>query len=252
MAEKTVEDSKAPLIDHFIELRNRLIRSVSILGFAFFISFIFSNQIYLFLVEPFISEMGNNSEMIFTAPQEFLIVKLKIGLFGALLICLPYLAIEMYSFIAPGLYKEEKVAMVPYFFATPLLFLIGGLLVHYIIMPLALKFFISMQIINDNDGFSITLLPKVSEYLNLVTSLIIAFGLCFQLPVVLSLLARVGFVNSQQLRKGRKYTIVLVFLIAAFLTPPDLISQIGLALPTLILYEISILIVSSIEKKNDE
>jgi sec-independent protein translocase protein TatC len=158
MAEKTVEDSKAPLIDHFIELRNRLIRSVSILGFAFFVSFIFSNQIYLFLVEPFISEMGNNSEMIFTAPQEFLIVKLKIGLFGALLICLPYLAIEMYSFIAPGLYKDEKVAMVPYFFATPLLFLIGGLLVHYIIMPLALKFFISMQIINDNDGKSIIII----------------------------------------------------------------------------------------------
>ncbi len=252
MAEKTVEDSKAPLIDHFIELSNRLIRSVSILGFAFFVSFIFSNQIYLFLVEPFISEMGNNSEMIFTAPQEFLIVKLKIGLFGALLICLPYLAIEMYSFISPGLYKDEKVAMVPYFFATPLLFLIGGLLVHYIIMPLALKFFISMQIINDNDGFSITLLPKVSEYLNLVTSLIIAFGLCFQLPVLLSLLAKVGFVTSQQLKKGRKYAIVLVFLIAAFLTPPDLISQIGLALPTLILYEISILIVSSIEKKKDE
>ena len=148
-------------------------------------------------------------------------------------------------------YKDEKIAMAPYFIFSPILFFIGSLLVHYLIMPLALKFFANMQITNNSSNIPVLMLPKVSDYLNLITSLIIAFGLCVQLPVLLSLLARVGFVNSDYLKKGRKYAIIIVFLIAAFLTPPDLISQIGLAIPTLILYEISILIVSIIEKKRD-
>ena len=241
--------------------------------------------------------MGSNSQMIYTAPQEFLMVKLKIALFGGLLITFPYFCLEIYSFISPGLYKKEKIAMAPYFIFSPILFLIGAVTVQFFIMPLALNFFSDMQI-KDSDSISVLMMPKVSEYLNLITSLIIAFGLCFQLPVLLSLLlslihiseptrqsllsysflflylilfssiiigfclfvqlpvllsllARVGFITSAYLKKGRKYAIVLVFLVAAFLTPPDLVSQIGLAIPTLILYEISILIVSMIEKKNN-
>ena len=237
MSEESIEDSKAPLIEHFIELRTRIIRSVIFLAFAFFIAFVISEEIYLFLVNPYEAIMGSGSQMIYTAPQEFLIVKLKIALFGGLLVSFPYFCMELYSFIAPGLYKKEKIAMAPYLIISPLLFMLGAITVHYIIMPLALNFFAEMQ--------------KVSEYLNFITSLIIAFGLCFQLPVFLALLARVGFVTSSLLKKGRKYAIVLVFLIAAFLTPPDLISQIGLALPTLLLYEISILIVSIIEKRKN-
>ena len=250
MSEESIEDSKAPLIEHFIELRTRIIRSVIFLAFAFFIAFVISEEIYLFLVNPYEAIMGSGSQMIYTAPQEFLIVKLKIALFGGLLVSFPYFCMELYSFIAPGLYKKEKIAMAPYLIISPLLFMLGAITVHYIILPLALNFFAEMQI-NNKESITILMMPKVSEYLNFITSLIIAFGLCFQLPVFLALLARVGFVTSSLLKKGRKYAIVLVFLIAAFLTPPDLISQVGLALPTLLLYEISILIVSIIEKRKN-
>tara|TARA_S200000501_G_scaffold258691_1_gene242524 strand:+ start:39517 stop:40311 length:795 start_codon:yes stop_codon:yes gene_type:complete len=242
--------SKAPLIEHLIELRTRLIRSIGIFFVSFILSFYFSTGIYSFLVGPFFEIMGSSGEMIFTAPQEFLVTKLKVGIFGATLIGLPYFAIELYLFLAPGLYENEKMALVPYFIATPFLFLISTLMVHYIIMPLAISFFVSMQIDSFTSDISIKLLPKVSEYLSLVTSLIIAFGICFQLPVILTLLAKVGIIGSDNLKKGRKYAIVLTFLVAAFLTPPDLISQIGLAIPTLLLYELSILLVSMIEKKN--
>tara|TARA_Y100001933_G_scaffold27696_1_gene23190 strand:- start:1384 stop:2178 length:795 start_codon:yes stop_codon:yes gene_type:complete len=242
--------SKAPLIDHLIELRLRLIRSIVIFFVGFLISFYFSTNIHSFLVNPFFDIAGSSGEMIYTAPQEFLMTKLKIGIFGASLIGLPYFAIELYLFLAPGLYENEKMALIPYFIATPFLFLISTLMVHYLIMPLALNFFISMQVESSFDNISIKLLPKVSEYLKLVTSLIIAFGICFQLPVVLTLLAKIGIVGSEILKKGRKYSIVLTFLVAAFLTPPDLVSQIGLAIPTLLLYELSILLVSLIERKN--
>ena len=226
--------SKAPLIDHLIELRSRLIRSIVIFFIGFVISFYFSTSIYSFLVNPFFDIVGSSGEMIYTAPQEFLVTKLKIGIFGASLIGLPYFAIELYLFLAPGLYENEKMALIPYFIATPFLFLISTLMVHYLIMPLALNFFISMQINSNFDNISIKLLPRVSEYLKLV----------------LTLLAKIGIVGSENLKKGRKYAIVLTFLVAAFLTPPDLISQIGLAIPTLLLYELSILLVSLIERKN--
>ena len=251
MSEESIEDSKAPLIEHFIELRTRIIRSVCVLAVAFFIAFIISEEIYLFLVNPYETIMGSDSQMIYTAPQEFLIVKFKIALFGGLLVSFPYLCLELYSFISPGLYKKEKIAMAPYLIFSPLFFMLGAITVHFIIMPLALNFFAEMQIKN-NDSITILMIPKVSEYLNFITSLIIAFGLCFQLPILFALLARVGFVTASLLRRGRKYAIILVFLIAAFLTPPDLISQIGLAIPTLLLYEISILIVSIIEKRKND
>ena len=244
--------TKAPLIDHLIELRSRLIKSIIVFFIVFLISFYFSSDIHSFLVDPFFSIVGSSGEMIYTAPQEFLMTKLKIAFFGASLIGLPYFVIQLYLFLAPGLYKNEKMALIPYLIATPFLFLISTLLVHYVIMPLALNFFVSMQIDSNIDNISIKLLPKVSEYLKLVTSLIIAFGICFQLPVLLTLLAKVGIIGSENLKKGRKYAIVLTFLVAAFLTPPDLISQIGLAIPTLLLYELSILLVSLIEKKNNE
>lgn len=248
--EKLNDLSKAPIFDHLLELRSRLIRSFIIFTIGFCVSFYFSTSIYSFLVSPFFEATGAAGEMIFTAPQEFLITKLKVAMFGSSLIGLPYFSIELYAFLAPGLYKNEKTALIPYFIATPFLFFISSLLVYYFIIPLALAFFLSMQIESEISDISIKLLPSVSEYLSLITSLIIAFGICFQLPVILTLLAKVDIVGSDQLRAGRKYAIVLTFLVAAFLTPPDLISQIGLAIPTILLYEFSILLVSIIEKNN--
>ena len=249
--ENQTDLSQAPIFDHLLELRSRLIRSLIVFMLGFCISFYFSSGIYSFLVSPFFDAAGSNGEMIFTAPQEFLLTKLKVAIFGSSLIGLPYFSIELYAFLAPGLYKNERTALIPYFIATPFLFLLSSLLVYYLIMPLALSFFLSMQIDSSMTDVSIKLLPRVSEYLKLIISLIIAFGICFQLPVILTLLAKVGILGSSQLKKGRKYAIVLTFLVAAFLTPPDLISQIGLAIPTLLLYEFSILLVKIIEKNND-
>lgn len=254
MTEHEIDSSRAPLLDHLIELRQRLLYSVIAIAIAFVICFYFADQIFNLLLIPFEQAAGDKPDLklIFTAPQEYFFTQLKLALFGALFIAFPVLASQIYMFVAPGLYKNERGAFLPFLLATPILFLMGASLVFFLIMPLALQFFLGMEQQGGEGQAAIELLPRVSEYLGLTMTLIFAFGLCFQLPVLMTLLGRAGLVTSQQLRKGRKYAVVAVFAVAAVLTPPDIISQVGLGVPTLLLYEISILSVALIEKKRRE
>ena len=237
---------------HFVELRSRLLNSIIFIFIAFVISYIFAENIYNFLVEPYakaVKDDQNSRRLIFTALHETFITYIKVAFFSAIFLGSPVLLIQIYKFIAPGLYKNEKKAILPYLVSTPILFLLGGLLVYYLVMPLAIKFFLSFESLGSNTTLPIQLEAKVNEYLSLITRLIIAFGLSFQLPVLLTLLAKVGFVDAEYLRKRRKYIIIIIFSMAAILTPPDPITQIGLALPLLLLYEISIFTVKIVEKK---
>ena len=240
---------------HFTELRSRLIKSIIFIFVIFVISYIFAEYIYNFLVEPYAKAVKDDlisRRLIFTALHETFITYLKVAFFAAIFLGSPVLLIQIYKFIAPGLYKNEKKAILPYLIFTPILFLVGGLLVYYLIMPLAIKFFLSFESIGSDSTLPIQLEAKVNEYLSLIMRLIFAFGISFQLPVLLSLLARVGFIDSKYLKERRKYVIVIIFAVAALLTPPDPITQIGLAIPLLILYELSIFSVKFIENKNLE
>ena len=240
---------------HFTELRSRLIKTIIFILIIFVISYTFAEQIYSFLVDPYAKAVKGDSisrRLIFTALHETFITYLKVAFFAAIFLGSPVLLIQIYKFIAPGLYKNEKKALLPYLISTPILFLLGGLLVYYLVMPLAIKFFLSFETMGSNTSLPIQLEAKVNEYLSLIMRLIFAFGISFQLPVVLSLLARVGIVDSQFLRQRRKYVVVIIFAAAALLTPPDPITQIGLAIPLLILYELSIFSVKFIENKNLE
>ena len=240
---------------HFVELRSRLIKSIIFILVIFVVSYTFAEQIYNFLVEPYanaVKDDENSRRLIFTALHETFITYLKVAFFAAIFLGSPVLLIQIYKFIAPGLYKNEKKAILPYLIFTPILFLLGGLLVYYLVMPLAIKFFLSFETAGSNTSLPIQLEAKVNEYLSLIMRLIFAFGISFQLPVLLSLLARVGFIDSRYLKERRKYVIVIIFAVAAILTPPDPITQIGLGIPLLILYELSILSVQLIEKKKDK
>ena len=253
MSQDDIDASKAPLMEHLIELRQRLMWSCAAIFVGFLLCFYFANQIYDILLYPYKQAVGGDTriEMIYTAPQEFFFTQLKLSLFGALFLAFPIIASQLYMFVAPGLYKNERSAFLPFLVATPILFILGGALVYYVVMPLAMTFFLSMQQTGDAE-VQIQLTARVSEYLGLIMTLIFAFGICFQLPVLLTLLARAGLATSEGLKGKRKYAIVGVFAVAAFLTPPDPISQIGLAIPTLLLYELSILSVKMVEKKRAE
>ena len=249
-----IEESKAPLLDHIIELRNRLMYSIAALAVAFVCSFYFADEIYGFLMEPLADALGRDSgrRMIYTALHEAFFTYVKVAFWAACFLAFPVIASQIYMFVAPGLYRNEKHAFLPFLVVTPILFLAGAAMVYYGIMPLAWRFFLSFESPAGSQILAIELEPKVNEYLSLVMKLIFAFGLCFQLPVLLTLLARVGLASSAGLKAKRKYAWVMVFIVAAVLTPPDPISQISLAIPILLLYEVSILCARVVEKKRAE
>ncbi len=274
--EAEIEASRAPLMDHLIELRGRLVICVVAFVIAFIACFYFAEPLYIFLVKPFATAAafhgsvgpgghvspldlilgtaglkplpgvdGQTVNLIYTAPLEFLFTKMKLAGFGAIVLAFPVLAWQLYRFVAPGLYRNEKGAFLPFLLAAPLLFTLGAALVYFVMLPFVMWFSLSQQI--TGGGVSAALLPKVSDYLNLVTALILAFGLCFQLPVVMTLLGLAGIISSKVMAEGRRYAIMAVVVVAAVVTPPDPISQIMLAVPLVLLYEISIWCVRLIE-----
>lgn len=248
-----IDDKPMPLIDHLMELRRRLLWSVIAFGLAFAVCYYFSQQIYGFLAQPLArilaQQGGGDRRMIFTALYEAFFTYLKVAFFGAVFFSFPIWATQLWLFIAPGLYRSEKRAVTPFLIASPVLFLMGAALAYYFIFPLAWHFFISFETPPGQGGVPIQLEAKVSEYLSLVMHMILAFGIAFQMPVALVLLCRVGILSVASLRKGRRYAIVGMFALAAVITPPDVISQVGLALPLILLYEFSILFASWIVPK---
>lgn len=286
-----IEASRAPLLDHLVELRSRLIRCIVALFLAFVVCFIFSTQIYTLLLHPFAVAAGllairahetktashgvdlmgpvieaknmflvlagmkdlppvpgQVTKLVFTAPLEFFFTKVKLSALGAVALSFPVLGQQIYAFVAPGLYKKERRAFLPFLIASPVLFMIGAAMVYYAILPFVLWFSLSQQIVGAS-GITVELLPKVSDYFDLVTTLLLAFGLCFQLPVILALLGMAGLVNSKMLMSGWRYAVVAVVAVAAVVTPPDPISQTLLSVPIIGLYFVSIGCVWLIERR---
>ena len=242
--------TKMPLLDHLLELRNRLIYTIAAFLAAFVLCFYFANSLFDFLVQP-LAQLWQGEEdrrLIYTALHEKFFTNVKVAFFSAAFVSFPVVAIQLWGFVTPGLYKREKAAFLPILVATPVLFLLGGAMVYYLIMPVAWRFFASFQSLGAENSLPIELVPKVGEYLSLVMRLIFAFGVSFELPVLMTVLARAGLVTSEGLKRHRRYAIVLAFVAAAILTPPDPLSQVGLALPILVLYEISILAAKFVEK----
>jgi sec-independent protein translocase protein TatC len=251
--EDEIEKSQAPLLDHLIELRQRLIYCIIGFVIALIGCFFIAQRIFNLLLWPYRWALGNDTtvRLIYTAPQEYFFTQLKIAMFGGLFIAFPLIAMQIYKFVAPGLYRNERDAFRPYLIATPVFFLLGAGLVFFFVMPVALKFFASFQQSGGQGQAVIELLPRVSEYLSLIMTLILAFGICFQLPIVLTLLGQIGLITSEQLKSGRKFAIVGVFVMAAIFTPPDPFSQVGLALPLLGLYELAVQAVKFVERRRN-
>ncbi|PDQ17761.1 twin-arginine translocase subunit TatC [Mesorhizobium sanjuanii] len=253
-----IEKSSAPLMEHLIELRRRLMWSIGGFFVAFLFCFFFAKKLFNLLVIPFkwatvwAGLDPHKVELIYTAPQEFFFTQVKLAMFGGMVIAFPLIATQIYKFIAPGLYKNERNAFLPFLIASPILFLLGASLVYFFFTPMVMWFFLAMQQVGTDDQVQISLLPKVSEYLSLIMTLIFSFGLVFQLPVVTSLMTRVGMLSSKALAEKRKWAIVIAFIVAAVLTPPDPMSQIGLAIPTILLYEVSIWAARLIERDQEK
>ncbi len=254
--EDVIDDKPMPLMDHLRELRTRVLWSVGAFIVAFAVCYYFSQQIYAFLAQPLADilskQSGGERRMIFTALYEAFFTYLKVAFFGAAFISFPIWATQLWLFIAPGLYRSEKRAIYPFLLASPVLFVAGAALAYYFIFPLAWQFFISFETPPGSGGIPIQLEAKVGEYLSLVMHMILAFGVAFQMPVLLTLLIKVGILNVETLRRGRRYAVVIMFVVAAVITPPDIISQIGLAIPLILLYEVSIFAARWVAPKREE
>jgi sec-independent protein translocase protein TatC len=251
---RDIDDRQMPLLDHLIELRNRLMYSCAALFLGFLVCYFFAQDIYDFLVQPLadIYQGQTGRRMIYTGLAEAFFTYVKVAFWAGAFLTFPFVATQLWLFIAPGLYKNEKQAFLPFLLATPVLFFLGGAMAYYIIFPLAWRFFVSFESAGGDGSLPIELEARVAEYLSLVMKMIFAFGLSFQLPVALTLMGRVGLISADTLARNRKYAIVGVFVVAAIITPPDIISQIGLAIPILVLYELSIIAVRMMERRRAE
>lgn len=236
-----IDDSKAPLLDHLIELRQRLFKSIIALAVGFAIAFYFAGDIFRFLAQPYVEAVGPDGakNLIYTKLYEAFFTEVKVALFAAFFFAFPVIANQVWAFVAPGLYKHEKRAFLPFIIATPVLFTMGAALAYYVVMPTAFRFFLGYQ--QTTGTFSVSALPAIADYLSLVMNFIFAFGISFLLPVLLMLLERAGIVSRKQLMAGRRYAIVAAFVVAAVITPPDVISQLMLAIPMIILYELALI-----------
>jgi len=242
-----------PLVEHLTELRRRLLYSVAAFFVLFLACFYFADTFFNFLVEPLarVWEGQEGRRLIYTALHEKFFTNVKIAFFAAAFLSFPVMASQIWAFVAPGLFKREKKAFLPFLIATPVLFFIGGVFVYYLLLPVAWQFFSSFEQIAGEDLLAITLEPKVNEYLSLVMRLIFAFGVAFELPVILLILVKVGMTSAEGLKKKRRYAVVIAFIAAAVLTPPDPLSQLALALPIILLYEISIFIATQMTRNRD-